>query len=233
MRTFTLLLLSLTVATHAADTAYSALRVLAAQRGEDSLRRVMELRGNRGTWKILLADSRGRSGLREIQVRNGHVVSDTKSAKPHGITTPLNLGALNLDSDGALTTVNQNVPHAFTADRVDYTLTNSIAQNVPVWVLKLHEPRDAGVTYIQIAADTGEVIAQPASPDDAPYTLADNGIDASADFDQPIVENLRTGSSKKKRPSQTSPRRDVPEAVERAVDHVERGARRLKRFLPF
>ena len=107
MRAFTVVLLVLTVATHAADTAYTALRALGAQRGEDSLHRVIELRGSRDTWKILLADSRARTGLREIQVRNGRIIRDVTVTKPHDITTPLNLSALNLDSDGALIIVNQ------------------------------------------------------------------------------------------------------------------------------
>ena len=231
MRAFTVLFLVLTIATHAADTAYSALRVLGAQRGEDSLRRVMELRGSRGTWRILLADSRARTGWREIQVRNGRIMRDVTVARPHDITTPLNLSALNLDSDGALITVNQHASHAFTADRVDYTLTNSSAQNVPVWILKMREPRDARGTSMHIAADTGKVIAQPQIPEDAPYAIATDGIDVSEDRDPPMA-NQNPG---KKRPAQSSRPRgpDVPEAVESAVDHVERGARRLKRFLPF
>ena len=230
MRAFTVLLLVFTVATHAADTAYTALRALGAQRGEDSLHRVIELRGSRDTWKILLADSRARTGLREIQVRNGRIIRDATVTKPHNITTPLNLSALNLDSDGALIIVNQQAPHEFTAERVDYTLTNSSARKVPVWILKMREPSDASVTSMQIAADTGEVITQPEIPDDAPYATGTDGIDASENGD-PIANE----SPRKKRTSQPSRPRvpDVPEAVERAADEVERGARRLKRFLPF
>ena len=231
-----LLLLVLTVATHAADTAYSALRVLGAQRGEDSLHRVIELRGTRDTWKILLADSRARTGFREIQVRNGRIISDATVTKPHEITTPLNLSALNLDSDGALTTANQHAPHPFTDDRVDYTLINSSDRNVPVWILEMRARRDASVTSMQIAADTGQVTARADIPDDRPYAVATDGIDASADRDAPIVdESLSKEPARKKRnsPASRSHAPDVPEAVEGVVDRVERGAHRLKRFLPF
>jgi hypothetical protein len=230
MRAFAVLLLVLTVATHAADTAYAALRALGAQRGEDSLHRVIELRSSRDTWKILVADSRARTGLREIQVRNGRIIRDAAVTKAHDSTTPLNLSALNLDSDGALMIVNQQQqsPHELTAERVDYTLTNGSTRNAPVWILKVRERRDASVTSVQIAADTGEVITQLEIADDAPYA---EGIDASENRDPPIANE----SPRKERTSQPSGPRvpDVPEAVERAVDHVERGARRLKRFLPF
>ena len=240
MRAITVFFLIMTAATHAADTAYSALRVLGAKRGEESLERVVRLRGSEDTWKILLTDSKARTGAREIQVRDGRIIRDASIPKPDDITPPLNLRALNLDSDGALMTMNQRAPRALTADEVDYALANN-DRNIPVWTLKSREPGGASGTPMQIAADTGEVISQSEIPGIAPDAVvsdrnvaADRNAVSGRDVASDDREPPSAGPRKKIAAQPFRPRTpDVPETVKRTVDEVERGVRRIKRLLPF
>ena len=258
MRAITVFFLIMTAATHAADTAYSALRLLGAQRGEESLEHVVGLRGSKDTWKILLTDSKARTGAREIQVRGGRIIRDASIPKPDDITPPLNLSLLNLDSDGALMAMNQQAPRALTADEVDYALANN-DRNIPVWTLKSREPDGASGPPVQIAADTGEVISQSEIPgiardavaadrNAAPDKNAVSERNAAADRDFAADRNAasdRDAASEDREPPTAGPRKkiaaqpfrprssDVPETVKRTVDEVERGVRRIKRLLPF
>lgn len=252
MRAITVFFLIMTAATHAADTAYSALRVLGAERGEESLERVVGLRGSKDTWKILLTDAKARTGAREIQVRGGRIIRDASISKPDDLTPPLNLSSLNLDSDGALMVVNQRAPRAWTADEVDYALANN-DRNIPVWTLKSREPGSAGGTPMQIAADTGEVLSQSEIPGMAPEAVASDKnvaadrnvtVDRNAASDRDFAID-RDVALEDREPPSAGPRKkiaaqpfrprtpDVPETVKRTVDEVERGVRRIKRLLPF
>src|SRR6202035_377444 len=63
-------------------TAYDALRVVGVHINRDAVNHVVSLTGTRGspqpqTWRVLIAD---RGGVREVQVRNGQVVSDRPSS---------------------------------------------------------------------------------------------------------------------------------------------------------
>src|SRR4051794_20685954 len=75
------LLTVLPLAAHAADTAYTAIRVVAKKIGDEALGRVVEVRGKMGSpepqvWKIVLGDDRARGGVHEYEVQKGHISGD-------------------------------------------------------------------------------------------------------------------------------------------------------------
>ena len=163
-------------ALQAADTAYSALRVLGKRDGQEVLNHVVELRGRDGApqpavWKIVVDDPRARGGVRELEVQRGKIVSE-KTPTSHGTSSPMNFNQLNLDSEGAFTIANQeaqkgNVPF----DHIDYLLRAGTGGGAPVWQMDLIDGRNGHVGSVDIAADSGTVLrknfdrARPAEDD--------------------------------------------------------------------
>jgi hypothetical protein len=155
---------------HAADTAYSALRVYGKKEGEQSLYRVVELRGKAGTpqptsWKLTIDDPRSRGGVREIEVRGGRIVGErTPVGKDYG--AQMNFNQLNLDSDGAFTVANQEAEKRGVAfDHIDYTLSSGSGGGAPLWTIELFEGRNGRVATLKVAADSGAIVEQNFSGD--------------------------------------------------------------------
>ncbi len=147
----------------AAETAYTALRVVGKGRGADSLNRVVEMRARGGTpapavWRIVLSDAGSRGGVRELEVQGGRVISEkTPVGRPLG--APMNFGALNLDSEGAFTVANDEAKKAGVAfERVDYLLKSGSGSGAPVWELQLQTAAGGRAATIQIAADSGAIL---------------------------------------------------------------------------
>ena len=163
---------------HAADTAYSALRVLGKRDGQDILNRVVEVRGHDGApqpvvWKIVIDDQRARGGVREVEVQKGKIVSE-RTPTSHGTSSAMNFNQLNLDSEGAFTIVNQeaqksNVPF----DHIDYLLRAGTGGGAPVWQIDLLDGGNGHVGSMDIAADSGSVLRKnfdrPHPQDDHAY----------------------------------------------------------------
>src|SRR6202011_6252784 len=91
----------------AQDTAYKALRVVGAQRGEKALNQVTAIVGQSGrpqpvAWRIVLDDPAARGGERELDIVSGQISSErTPVRSPASGSAPIDLTKLNLDSDGA------------------------------------------------------------------------------------------------------------------------------------
>ncbi|HEV7402669.1 MAG TPA: hypothetical protein VGO11_07090 [Chthoniobacteraceae bacterium] len=150
----------LPLAVHAAETAYTAIRVVAKKVGDEALGRVIEVRGKAGSpepqvWKVVLADERARGGVHEYEVQRGKISGDRSPTGGHpGI--PLDLNKVNIDSDGAFTIVNQEAQKAHLPfDRVDYVLTNT--GRVSIWHMEIFDGRNGRVGSLEIAADSGNV----------------------------------------------------------------------------
>ncbi len=232
------------------ETAYSALRVVGAKKGNDPLTRVLEVRGD-GTrepaaWKIVLADPKARAGVREIEVRKGRITSDTTPARPRSASAPLDLSLVNLDSDGVVAVINQEMGESIPAERSTYTLSNGSERGTPVWKVELHHPRERKVTLLEIAADTGGVLAKSVRPiADEGQLLGDRDELRETDRNNRAIADDRAVSDsyeraepqKQVRKKPTASRsseniRDVPDLVESLVKRVEKRGRQLKRFLP-
>lgn len=147
----------------AADTAYSALRVVGKRDGQDMLNRVLELRGKGGSptpsvWKVVIDDPGARGGVRELEVQKGKIVGE-RTPTSRNVGNPMNFNQLNLDSEGAFTIANTeaqkaNVPF----DRVDYLLKSGTNGGAPVWELEMFDSRNGRVGALTIAADSGSVL---------------------------------------------------------------------------
>lgn len=150
---------------HAADTAYSALRVYGKKEGEQSLYRVVELRGKGGTpqptsWKLTIDDPRARGGVREIEVRGGRIAGE-RTPVGGDFGKPMNFTQLNLDSDGVFTVANQEAEKRGVAfDRIDYTLSSGSGGGAPLWTIELFEGRNGRVATLRVAADSGAIVEQ-------------------------------------------------------------------------
>jgi hypothetical protein len=143
-------------------TAYDALRVVGVHVNRDAVNHVVSLTGTHGTpqpqtWRILIED-RGRGGIREIQVRNGQVVSDKPSSgtgSAEGAT--IDTSKLNLDSSGAFQVASHTADRsAMRFDSASYTLrTNEHGE--PTWIITLHDQSGRPVGTIHIGANRGTV----------------------------------------------------------------------------
>lgn len=155
---------------HAAETAYSALRVYGKKEGEQALYRVVEVRGKSGTpqpstWKLTIDDPRARGGVRELEVRGGRISSE-KTPVGREFGPPMNFTQLNLDSDGVFTVANQEAEkRGIPFDRLDYTLSSGSGGGAPLWTVDLFEGRNGKVGTMRIAADSGTIVEQNFGPD--------------------------------------------------------------------
>jgi len=146
-------------------TAYEALRAVGTKFSRESVNRVISVTGVNGTpqpetWKVLIEDPRARSGVREVEVANGQVVSERTPVRAvvgssEGAT--IKTARLNLDSSGAFAVANH------TADKsnahfatVSYTLRTDEHGN-PVWIVTLQNKSSRPVGTIYIGADRGNV----------------------------------------------------------------------------
>src|SRR3981189_2129090 len=87
-------------------TAYEALRTVGQRLNRDYVNHVISVTGTEGdpqpdTWKILLDDSRAPGGIREVEVKNGQIVSErtpTQSVVGSREGATIKTTRLNLDS---------------------------------------------------------------------------------------------------------------------------------------
>ncbi len=226
-------------ALHAADSAYSALRILGKESGEDTLKRVVEVRGRNGTpvpavWKVVLTDSKTRGGLREVEIQRGKILSErTPVGRPLGAV--MNFGQLNLDSEGAFTIANQQAQKAGIAfNRVDYLLKSGTNGGAPVWDLQLSDSSSGNKASLQIAADTGTVLGEQGlvAIEGAPGSRRDSGPDQASE-DRDYLRRDTTLPSEPEpgeEPVAREPIRDVPSFFRRVGQHFERRGKQIKRF---
>ncbi|RYD40222.1 MAG: hypothetical protein EOP83_35585, partial [Verrucomicrobiaceae bacterium] len=165
---FAIVLSILSQAVSAADpagTAYGALRIVGREQGEDSLNRVLEVKGRFGNpqpqvWKVTLKDSKARGALRELDIQRGRIISE-RTPVSRAVGEVMNFNQLNLDSDGVFTIANQAAGKAsVTFDRADYTLRSGTQGGAPVWTVDFYEGRRGRVGRFEIAADSGTVLRQ-------------------------------------------------------------------------
>lgn len=175
-------------------TAYDALRTVGTQLNRDYVNRVVSVSGQDGnpqpsTWKILL-DDRSAQAIREVEVRDGRVISNRISERnmvgtAQGAT--INPARLNLDSSGAYevasrTADSSHVPFAY----VNYTLrTNERGDGT--WIVTLQNQNHRPVGTIYIGANKGTVTRT-------------EGMFAGAPMDA-VVEDQREGDVEDERPN--------------------------------
>jgi hypothetical protein len=146
-------------------TAYEALRTVGQRLNRESVNHVISVTGTGGdpqpdTWKVLLDDTRTRGGVREVEVRNGEIVSErtpTREVVGSREGATINTTRLNLDSSGAFAvashTADKSNTHFATAS---YTLRTDERGN-PIWIVTLQSEKGRPVGTIYIGANKGNV----------------------------------------------------------------------------
>jgi hypothetical protein len=157
-----LVMLSTTAFAQEEFTAYDALRVVGVHLNRDAVNHVVSITGTRGTpqpklWRVLVED-RARGGIREIQIRNGQVVSDRPGStvgSAEGAT--IKTSKLNLDSSGAFAVASHTAEKSGARfDSASYTLRTD-QHGDPVWIVTLHAVNGQPVGTIYIGANRGNV----------------------------------------------------------------------------
>jgi hypothetical protein len=157
---------ALTLAVSAQETAYNALRVVGRAQGKEAMNQVLEVRGRAGSpqptvWKVTLNEPRARGGIREVDVQKGKIIAERTPSSSRIAGAPMNFTQLNLDSDGAFTIANQEAQKlGIPFDQIDYLLRSGTGGGAPVWQLELSDTKLGRAGGIDIAADTGAILAQ-------------------------------------------------------------------------
>jgi hypothetical protein len=145
----------------AGETAYTAMRVACTGQGRDAQNRILEVKGvegrpQPGDWKVWLEDGRGQ--LLEIEVSGQRVVGK-RAAGGRPSAPKLNLSAIQLDSDGVFSIVNDEAVRAgVTFDRLNYALNASGGSGLPMWTVELLDGPGRRVGMIRIAADNAFIL---------------------------------------------------------------------------
>jgi hypothetical protein len=150
----------------AQDTAYKALRAIGTQRGEKALNQVVVISGQSGRpqpvdWRISLSDPAARGGVRELDIVSGQISSERTPARP-GVegTAPIDLTKLNVDSDGAFHTAEQEAARNQVGfDSVNYRLAVVGPNAQPVWTLELFDYEQRPVGKVQISASNAALLS--------------------------------------------------------------------------
>ena len=170
-------ILLVSTAAFARETAYKALRAFGTERGQALLSRVVEVQGRAGTpqpvtWKIILDDPNARGGVREVEIQDSQIVAEHTPLKIYGgVSTGavMDFQKLSLDSEGAFKVANMEAKNAqFGFDSIDYTLRVADNSNLPVWNLHFLDDNQKSIGSIQIAADSGNVLARSFGKTTAP-----------------------------------------------------------------
>jgi hypothetical protein len=146
-------------------TAYQALRTVGTQLNRNLVQHVISVTGTNGdpqpeTWKILLDDPRARGGVREVEVRNGQIVSERtplRSTVENSLGAVIDTAKLNLDSSGAYTVARQTAEKSHLTFRTaDYTLRVDERGN-PTWIVALHRENGEPSGTIYIGTNHGTI----------------------------------------------------------------------------
>jgi hypothetical protein len=144
-------------------TAYDALKIVGTQFHRAAIRHVISVTGTEGDpqpvrWNVLIADRNAPAGVRELQVANGRIVSNTTPSRAAaGTAATINTAYLNLDSSGAFTVANHTADQSHTNfSFVSYTLRTN-ERGYPTWIVTLQDETRRPLGTIYIAANKGNV----------------------------------------------------------------------------
>lgn len=224
------LFLAIVGVAQAADTAYSALRIVGKRDGQEILNRVIELRGRSGSpnpavWKVVIDDPRARGGVREIEVQRGKIIGE-RTPTSRSVSNPMNFNQLNLDSEGAFTIANQEAQKTDVPfDRVDYLLKSGSNNGAPVWELELFDGKNGRMGSVSIAADSGTVLHRQLD-----RTPRGPKIDDRAFLDERRdPPSHRTGDDDRRADDRPSPG-SLPAFLDRVGRHFQKRGRQLENF---
>ena len=170
------------------NTAYTALRLIGNQRGEETLKQVLAISGESGNpqpgmWTVVLDDPAARGGVRELQIVSGQIASErtpVSSELAGGKTIDLN--QLNLDSDGAYQVAEEEAKkNGASFDRASYRLSVDLDTGKPVWVVDLLDSQRQDVGIVKVAADNGTLVSSSNWANGSSGSLASQGSPPNPD----------------------------------------------------
>jgi hypothetical protein len=197
-------------------TAYEAMRTVGTQLKRDFVDRVTSVTGTNGNpqpqmWKIMIEDSSASSGVREVEVGNGQIVSERtplRSTVEGSFGPVIDTGKLNLDSSGAYALARQTADKSHvTFATVDYTLRVDSRGN-PIWKVALQKQNGEPAGAIFIGANHGTVTRTEG---------LFGGSDQTAETNETSRENSGDGGN-----PVTRPFRQVGDDVKRGFNKVSR-----------
>lgn len=150
-------------ALHGQQTAYEALRAVGSQKGQGLIGKVLLVEGSKGTaqpqqWDIALQDETARGGIRSFEVAGGAILSEKAPVRPAGGGTSMDLGKLNLDSDGAFRLANAEALKAKIGfDSANYRLAPDPTSGAPFWTVELADYGGKILARVEISATDGAV----------------------------------------------------------------------------
>lgn len=146
-------------------TAYEALRVVGARFNREAVNHIIAVSGTDGnpqpaSWKVLLEDQRAPSGVREVEVENGRIVSERTPARPligSTAAAAINTSRLNLDSSGAYQVASHTAETSHVVfSLVSYTLRTDERGN-PTWIVTMQSNARRPLGTIYVGANKGNV----------------------------------------------------------------------------
>ena len=236
---FAFALLALTTPCHAQETAYQALNAVGKVKGDTFLDTLLSMEGVEGnsqpeTWKMVFEDRTTRGGFREIEVRDGEIISQRSPTKsPLGSGDRIDLNRLQLDSDGAFTVATQSANR----DRVRFKSASYIleAQNesgAPAWRVNLLDASGNSDESVRISADTGRVIGKDQNRERDAETIVE-----TQDSRETVTRSENNGESTELKIHRTAVRtgRTISNGVKRmggSIQEIFTGRRTIDRDLP-
>jgi len=197
------LLGAFTISVAAQETAYQALNAVGKVKGQSFLDNLLFLDGTDGnnqprSWRMTFEDGSARSGVREIEVRGGEIISQRAPANnSSGNFAPVNLNRLQLDSDGAFTVAErESRRQRISFAQANYRLTAQGAARTPVWQVELVDRTGAVVQTTRISADNGVVLGSKErsseSRDDYVEETTVRRTETTSEEDEPESDRVST-----------------------------------------
>lgn len=170
--------------------AYDALKIAGAAKGEALLANVVEIRGVDAApqplrWTLSFKDDTARGGLREFVVAAKGIIAESTPLRPSaGTGGVMAANGLKLNSTGVFDAVNREA----SAQKIGFSTLNYRLENkngTPVWQVELYDVEGAGVGAVEFSAKDGTMVTPfkvlapaaaastaganaPAAPDDRP-----------------------------------------------------------------
>lgn len=160
-------------------TGKEAMRIVARDRGDDYLPRMLHLFGENGlpqpqVWRVIARDRQ--NAVREFYVSKGAIIAEgiIPPERANGISgTPLPIARLNIDSNAAFTKAELAARTARVGfDRLHYQLRCLELSTNAAWFITLVDAQGGRVGEISIGASTGTILTQNFFPKPIPQPVA-------------------------------------------------------------
>jgi hypothetical protein len=143
--------------------AYDALKIVGAAKGEALLANVVEIRGVDAApqplrWTLSFQDGAARGGIREFVVAAKGIIAERAPLRPAvGTGGVMAASGLKLNSTGAFDAANRES----TAKKVGFSTLNYRLENkngAPVWLVELYDAAGANVGTVEFSAKNGTMV---------------------------------------------------------------------------